>query len=221
MSETLSSQLADYRAGWRVRVPAERQAVMDAHVAALAASGIGSTAKQVGDHAPAIRLPDQHGAEFDVATLLAKGPVVVTFYRGGWCPFCNFELKAYQQALPRLAASGASLVAISPETPDHVADTATKNELSFPVLSDVGQAVARSFGIHYAFTAALRTVYDGFKLDIPGRNGTPDDWSLPLSATYLIGSDGTILFADTRTDYRERTDPEEVLGLLEHRAAAE
>jgi peroxiredoxin len=221
MTETLSEQLEAYRTGWRARVPAERQAVMDAHVAHLAASGIAGTAKQVGDRAPAIRLRDQHGAEFDVAGLLAKGPVVVTFYRGGWCPFCNMELKAYQAVLPRLAAAGASLVAISPEKPDDVVDTAAKNALSFPVLSDIGHGVAKAFGVHYAFTAEVRTVYDGFKLDIPGKNGSPDDWSLPLSATYVIGQDGTILFADTRTDYRERTDPEEVLRLLEHRAAAE
>ena len=221
MTETLSEQLESYRAGWRARVPTDRQAVMDGHVAHLAASGIAKTAKQVGDRAPAIQLADQHGAEFDVASLLTKGAVVVTFYRGGWCPFCNMELKAYQAVLPRLAAAGASLVAISPEKPDDVADTATKNELSFPVLSDIGHTVAKAFGVHYAFTAEVRTVYDGFKLDIPGKNGAPDDWSLPLSATYVIGRDGTILFADTRTDYRERTDPEEVLRLLEHRAAAE
>ncbi len=221
MTETLSEQLEAYRAGWRVRVPLDRQAAMDAHVAELAAGGIGKTAKQVGDLAPAIKLPDQHGNAFDVASLIAKGPVVVTFYRGGWCPFCNMELKAYQNVLPRLVAAGASLVAISPETPDHVTDTAAKNELSFPVLSDVGQTVAKAFGIHYAFTKELRGVYDGFKLDIPGRNGAVDDWSLPLSATYVIGADGKILFADTRTDYRERTDPEDVLRVLEHRAAAE
>ena len=220
VTETLSEQLEAYRAGWRARVPAERQAAMDTHVAALMATGINRTARQVGDDAPAIRLPDQHGVLFDVAGLLAKGPVVVTFYRGGWCPFCNLELKAYQKVLPRLAAAGASLVAISPETPDHATDTASKNELSFPVLSDVGQVVARGFGIHYAFTEELRAVYNGFKLDIPGRNGSPDDWSLPLSATYVIVPDGKILFADTRTDYRERTDPEEVLRLLEHPEAA-
>ena len=80
MTETLSEQLADYRAGWRARVPADRQASMDQHVAHLAVSGIARSAKQVGDRAPDIRLRDQHGEIFDVATLLAKGPVVVTFY---------------------------------------------------------------------------------------------------------------------------------------------
>jgi peroxiredoxin len=214
MAETLSEQLADYRASWRVRVPADRQALMDQHVAHLAATGIDRSAKQVGDRAPPICLRDQHGETFDVATLLAKGPVVVTFYRGGWCPFCNLELKAYQAMLPRIAAAGASIVAISPEKPDDTVSTAEKNALSFPVLSDVGQAIGRAFGVVYAFTDDVRQVYDGFKLDIPLKNGAPNDWSLPLSATYVIGTDGGILFADTRVDYRERTDPLEVLRVL-------
>jgi peroxiredoxin len=221
MTETLSEQLADYRAGWRARVPADRQASMDQHVAHLAASGIARSAKQVGDRAPDIRLRDQHGEIFDVATLLAKGPVVVTFYRGGWCPFCNLELKAYQAVLPRIAAAGASIVAISPEKPDDTVSTAEKNALSFPVLSDVGHAVGKAFGVVYAFTDDLRGVYEGFKLDIPTKNAVPDDWSLPLSATYVIGADGVVLFADTSVDYRERTDPLDVLRVLEHRAAAE
>ena len=221
MTETLSEQLADYRASWRARVPADKQTLMDQHVAHLAATGIDRAAKQVGDRAPAIRLRDQHGATFDVGTLLAKGPVVVTFYRGGWCPFCNLELKAYQAVLPRIAAAGASLVAISPEKPDDTVSTAEKNALSFPVLSDVGHATGKAFGVVYAFTDDVRQVYDGFKLDIPSKNGTPDDWSLPLSATYVIGTDGVILFADTRVDYRERTDPLDVLQVLEHRQAAE
>jgi len=99
--------------------------------------------------------------------------------------------------------------------------TAEKNALSFPVLSDIGHAVGMAFGVVYAFTDDVRQVYDGFKLDIPSKNGTPGDWSLPLSATYVIGANAVILFADTRVDYRERTDPEEVLRVLEHRAAAE
>ena len=221
MTETLSEQLADYRAGWRARVPADRQASMDQHVAHLAASGIARSAKQVGDRAPDIRLRDQHGEIFDVATLLAKGPVFVTFYRGGWCPFCNLELNAYQAVLSRIAAAGASIVAISPEKPDDTVSTAEKNALSFPVLSDVGHAVGKAFGVVYAFTDDLRGVYEGFKLDIPTKNAVPDDWSLPLSATYVIGADGVVLFADTSVDYRERTDPLDVLRVLEHRAAAE
>jgi peroxiredoxin len=221
MTDTLSDQLAQFRAGWHQRVPEPMKTRMEAHIAHLAASGAAERARQVGDRAPPIRLPDQHGKPFDVADLLAKGPVVITFYRGGWCPFCNLELKAYEALLPRIAAAGASLVAISPEKPDDTAGTAKANALTFPVLSDIGQAVGRAFGVVYAFTDEVRTVYDGFGLEIPARNGAPGEWALPLSATYVVGADGVILFADTRTDYRERTDPLEVLGVLERRAAAE
>ena len=176
---------------------------------------------QVGDQAPDIVLPDASGRIFDVAKLLETGPVIVTFYRGGWCPYCNLELRAYQAVLPRVIAAGARLVAISPEKPDDSVSTAEKNALTFPVLSDIGQKVGKAFGLVYSFTDELRSVYDGFKLDIPARNGAPDDWSLPLSATYLIGPDGRILFADTSVDYRRRTDPLDVLQVLEHRVAAE
>ena len=166
-------------------------------------------------------LPDAHGHPFEVARLLALGPVIVTFYRGGWCPYCNLELRAYQAVLPRITAAGASLVAISPEKPDDSMSTAEKNALTYPVLSDVGQKVGKASGLVYSFTDELRTVYDGFKLDIPGKNGAPGDWSLPLSATYVIGTDGRILFADTSVDYRRRTDPLDVLQVLGRRVAAE
>jgi peroxiredoxin len=221
MSNTLSEQLEEYRTGWMQRVPAERRAMMERHIAHLAETGFGRRGKQIGDRAPEIILPDAHGMTFDIANLLAKGPVVVIFYRGGWCPYCNLELKAYQSLLSRFAAAGASLVAISPEKPDDTVSTVEKDALTFPVLSDVGQSVGKTFGIVYAFTDELRAVYDGFKLDIPAKNGTPDDWSLPLSATYVIGPDGVILFADTSVDYRYRTDPLDVLNVLERRIAAE
>jgi peroxiredoxin len=221
MTTTLSEQLEEFRAMWMQRVPPDRRAIMERHIAHLTETGFAKRAKQVGDRAPGIVLPDVHGKTFDVATLLAKGPVVVTFYRGGWCPYCNLELKAYQAILPRLYAAGASMVAISPEKPDDTVTTAEKNAVSFPILSDVGQSVGKAFGLVYAFTDELRTAYDGFNLDIPAKNGIPDDWALPLSATYVIGADGIILFADTGVDYRRRTDPLDVLAAVERRAAAE
>src|SRR5579859_5354362 len=193
---------------------------MEAHIAHLAASHIAERAKQVGDRAPQVRLPDQHGQPFDVADLLAKGPVIVTFYRGGWCPFCNFELKAYQELLPEIRAAGASLVAISPEKPDDSLSTAEKNALTFEVLSDVGQKVGRAFGLVYEFTEELKEAYQGFGLDIPARNGAPGEWALPVSATYVINSDGTIIYAYTDVDYRDRADPRDVLSVLKQRAAA-
>lgn len=216
---SLSQQLEEYRAGWRARVPADRQAVMDRHIAHLRATGAAERALGVGQVAPPVMLPNAFGKTIDLADLLAQGPVVLTFYRGGWCPFCNMELRAYQALLPRITAAGARVVAISPERPDDTLATYEKNGLAFEVLSDVGQNVAKAFGLYYAFTDELRTAYDGFKLDIPGKNGTPDEWALPMSGTYVIGRDGVVLFADAGVDYRERVDPLDVLSVLERAGA--
>jgi peroxiredoxin len=220
MSSTLSEQIDEYRAGWMQRVPAERRAIIERHIQHLNDTGLGRLAKRAGDRAPAIILPDALGETVDVSTLLAKGPVVVTFYRGGWCPYCNLELKAYRDILPRIVEAGASIVAISPETPDDTVTTAEKNALTFPVLSDVGQKVGKAFGIVYTFTDELRSAYEVVGIDISTKNGSPGEWSLPISATYVIGSDGVIQYADTSVDYRWRTDTLDVLKVLEKPAAA-
>jgi peroxiredoxin len=217
---SLKEQLAEYRAGWYQRVPAERQAIMQRHIDELRRGTIPRTVLKVGDHAPAIVLENAKGAIVDVGTLLKKGPVIVTFYRGGWCPYCNLELKAYQQILPEIAAVGASLVAISPEKPDDTLSTAEKNALSFEVLSDVGQKVGRAFGLVYEFTEELKRAYDGFNLDIPARNGRPGEWALPISATYVINPNSSIVYACTDVDYRDRADPREVLQVLIKKAVA-
>src|SRR5271165_618300 len=182
---SLKQELAEYRAGWFKRVPAERQAIMERHIAELR-NGLAKTALKVGDRAPAIVLRNARGETVDVPTMLKKGPVIVVFYRGGWCPYCNLELRAFQRILPEITAAGASLVAISPEKPDDTVSTAEKNALTFEVLSDVGQKVGRAFGLVYEFTEELKHAYHGFNLDIPARNDTPNEWALPVSATYVI-----------------------------------
>jgi peroxiredoxin len=217
---SLKEQLAEYRAGWYQRVPAERQAIMQRHIDELRRGTIPRTMLKVGGHAPAIVLENAKGAIVDVGTLLKKGPVIVTFYRGGWCPYCNLELKAYQQMLPEIAAAGASLVAISPEKPDDTLSTAEKNALSFEVLSDVGQKVGRAFGLVYEFTEELKRAYHDFNLDIPARNGRPGEWALPISATYVIDRNNSIVYAYTDVDYRDRADPREVLQVLIKKAVA-
>jgi peroxiredoxin len=217
---SLKEQLAEYRAGWYQRIPAERQAIMQRHIDQLRNGTIARTMLKAGDHAPPIVLKNARGVTVDVGTLLRKGPVITTFYRGGWCPYCNLELKAYQEILPKILEAGASLVAISPEKPDDTLSTAEKNALIFEVLSDVGQRVGRAFGLVYEFTEELKSAYHGFNLDIPARNGTPGEWALPVSATYVIDRDGTILYAYTDADYRDRADPRDVLAILTRKAAA-
>jgi peroxiredoxin len=209
---SLKEQLAEYRTDWFKRVPAERQAIIERHINELR-NGLATAALKVGNLAPAIVLPNAKGKTVDVGSLLKRGPVIVTFYRGGWCPYCNLELKAFQKILPDISAAGAMLVAISPEKPDDTLSTAEKNALSFEVLSDGGQKVGRAFGLVYIFSDELKRAYQEFGRDIPATNGA-DEWALPISATYIIGRDGTIIYAYTDADYRDRADPEEVLMFL-------
>jgi peroxiredoxin len=215
---SLKEQLAEYRAGWFKRVPAERQAIMERHIAELR-NGIAKAALKVGDRAPAIVLGNAKGETIDVGAFLKKGPVIVTFYRGGWCPYCNLELRAFQQVLPDIKAAGASLVAISPEKPDDTLSTAEKNALTFEVLSDVGQKVGRAFGLVYEFSDELKSAYKEFGLDIPTKNGAAEEWALPISATYVIDRGGRIIYAYTDADYRDRADPSDILELLKETAA--
>jgi peroxiredoxin len=217
---SLKEQLAEYRADWRKRVPADRQAIMERHIEQLRTGVIARTMLKVGNRAPEFMLRNAKGEIVEIGALRKKGPVIVTFYRGGWCPYCNLELKAFQEILPEIKAAGASLVAISPEKPDDTLSTAEKNALAFEVLSDVGQKVGRAFGLVYQFTEELRSAYRGFGRNIPAHNGTPGEWALPVSATYVIDRDGTIIYAYTDVDYRDRADPRDVLDVLTRKAAA-
>jgi peroxiredoxin len=192
---------------------------MERHIAQLR-NGLAKTALKVGDRAPSIVLSNARGDTVDVGTLLKRGPVVVAFYRGGWCPFCNLELRAFQRLLPDIEAAGASLVAISPEKLDDSLSTAEKNSLTFEVLSDVGQKVGRAFRLVYEFSDELKSAYKEFGLDIPAKNGAPSEWALPISATYIIDRDGVITYAYTDADYRDRADPIDILTILKRTAAA-
>ena len=217
---SLREQLAEYRADWRKRVPADRQAIMERHIEQLRTGVIARTMLKVGNRAPQFMLRNAKGEIVDIGALRKKGPVIVTFYRGGWCPYCNLELKAFQEIQPEIKAAGASLVAISPEKPDATLSTTEKNALAFEVLSDVGQKVGRAFGLVYQFTEELRSAYRGFGRDIPAHNGTAGEWALPVSATYVIDRNGTIIYAYTDVDYRDRADPRDVLDFLTSKAAA-
>lgn len=210
---SLQLQLDAFAAGFVDKVPAEIRTAMRAADADLLASGITATALKAGDKAPDFALTDVHGQTETLAALLRQGPVVVSFYRGGWCPYCNLELRALQQILPEMQTLDASLVAISPEKPDESLSTAEKNELAFPVLSDLGSKVAAQFGIAFDLAEALRPIYTQLGHGLPDRNGD-DSWQLPIPATYVIGRDGIIRFAFVDTDYRSRLEPAAILDAL-------
>jgi peroxiredoxin len=180
----------------------------------LIASGLATRAKKAGDVAPAFTLKDQDGNSVSSAELLARGPLVLTFYRGVWCPFCNMELQAIQAALPEIKARGASVVAISPQTQPNSRKSARQNELSFPILSDAGGDVASAFGLRFKLPDYLIALYQGFKNDLPTINADPS-WTLPMPARYVIRPDGVIAYAEVNPDYTQRPDPSELLPVLE------
>ncbi|MCB0040501.1 MAG: AhpC/TSA family protein [Caldilineaceae bacterium] len=197
----------------RAKRPAELQAVMDQATDDLAASGMAGGFLQVGDVAPDFVLPDVLGNAVALGDLRAQGPVALSFYRGAWCPYCNLEVQLLQQALPDIQALGATLVAISPQTPDNSLSLAEKHGLAFPVLSDAGNAVARRFGLVFTVPEALRAVYDKLGIDIPAHNGD-GSFELPVPGTYVVGRDGTIAFAYANVDYTRRVAVRDILAAL-------
>ncbi len=209
----LEAELASRRAASAEAVPADAKAVMNQATEDLAKSGIVEQAKNVGDEAPMFELPNAVGETVTLPGLLKQGPVVLVWYRGGWCPYCNLTLRAYQERLDEIRDAGATLVAISPEMPDKSLSTKDKNELAFQVLSDEGNRVANRYGVVFTLDPALRDVYRNFGINLPEANGD-ESWTLPLAATYVIGTDGEIKWAFVDADYTKRAEPSAVIAAL-------
>lgn len=183
--------------------------------AELIASGAADRALKAGQVAPPFILKDPAGQPVSSAELLARGPLVVTFYRGVWCPYCNMDLQALQAALPEIEARGARLVAISPQTAPNSRRSQRENTLGFPILSDPGNEVAAAFGLRFRLPDYLIELYrDVFKNDLAVVNGDPG-WTLPMPARFVIAKDGTIAAAEVSPDYTCRPDPETLLPILD------
>lgn len=191
------------------RLQANAQAISD-----LVTRGISALALRKGDVAPDFALPDTHGHVLALKTLLDRGPVVISFYRGGWCPFCNLELRGLQRVLPDIVQAGASLVAISPQLPDNSVSTEDKNQLTFPVLSDVGNIVAKRFGIVFTLPAALAEANTAIGRDLLGMNGEAAASQLPMPATFILDKHGVIRLAFVEEDWSKRLDPDIVVDTL-------
>ncbi len=176
-------------------------------------SGAAEQALKEGAQAPDFILPDARGSVVRLSHLLAQGPVVMTFYRGQWCPYCHLVLRAYQHALPHMQAKGASLVAISPQTPDHSRALAEKLQLTFALLSDRGNQVARQFGLVFTLDEAVRGAHKQVGADLPRFNGI-DSWELPMAGTFLVDQSGTVRLAFVHADFTRRLDPSVVIARL-------
>jgi peroxiredoxin len=209
----LAEQLAEYRAGFQQKAPEEVQAKMATATEVLEAAGLADQALTVGDTAPDFTLPDATGKSVRLSQLLKQGPVVINFYRGEWCPYCNLELRAFQNLLPEFKQAGATLVAISPELPDHSLSVTEKHNLEFSVLSDVGNRVSRQYGLVFTLDETLQPIYQSFGIDIPVSNGDYS-YELPMPATYVIDSSRRIRYAFAEADYTQRAEPQDVLAVV-------
>ena len=210
---------ADFEAGKPpYSVPHSVIETMHRATAELIASGAASRAKKAGDIAPSFSLKDPEGIVVSSNELLKKGPMVVSFYRGVWCPYCNLELQALEAAKPQFDKYGASLVAISPQTAPNGRKSMRQNKLSFPILSDVKGKAGRAFGLRFELPDYLVELYKGLKNDLPTFNDDPS-WTLPMPARYVIGQDGTILYSEVNPDYTHRPEPEDMIPVLQRAAA--
>jgi len=167
---------------------------------------------KVGDKAPLFEAKDNTGNTFNLKKQLQKGDVVMIFYRGQWCPYCNKELSQLNDSLSFLTAKGATVVAISPEVLDNVAKTVEKTKASFPIISDSGMAVMKMYNVNFAVDTATQTKYKNYGIDFGQANGA-NGANLPVPATYVIGKNGKIKYAFFNPDYKQRSS---VKAILEH-----
>lgn len=200
------------------KVPGEILETMARATAEIKVSGIEDRSLRVGDRMPDFELPNQHGETRRFSEYLAESPVVLNVYRGGWCPYCNLEMKALHDALPQIQAQGARLVGMAPETPDKAMDTAERHRIDIDILSDAGNCVAEGLGLVFELPESLRPIYQGLGIDVPAYNGD-DSFRLPMPATYIVGQDGVVSYAFVNADYTLRVEPEEIVAHLSSLAA--
>ncbi|MFF8597999.1 peroxiredoxin-like family protein [Streptomyces sp. NPDC015232] len=211
---SLNAELRAFFESRQEQIPPHIRAIMNRAGRELADSGQADRALGVGDTAPDFTLPAATGDPVALRTLLGLGPVVLAFYRGAWCPYCNIALRALQQHHGDIAARGARLVAVSPQIPDESLTLAEKHELAFEVLSDLGSDVAKQYGLAFDLPDDLAEVYQGFGIDLQHANGGHAR-TLPLPATYVIDRTGVIRWAFVDTDYTVRAEPTDILAALD------
>jgi peroxiredoxin len=208
---SLQDQLDEITANTRHLVQAERLAVGERAVEELFATGIEERILPVGELAPEFALNDANGRLVRSADMLALGPLVVKFFRGRWCSYCVTELEAWRDLYGQLREREGLMVAIGPQTERQSDFMAGQHGLPFPLLTDPGCALAEQFGLVYTVPEYLRDYYLSIMVNLPFINGDKS-WRLPIPATYVIGRDRRVLFAEAYADFRVRPEPEEALA---------
>lgn len=206
----LAGELAGFQQQWNAKAPDGLQQKFENGIEEIL--DITRISLKAGDIAPDFKLNNALNKPVKLSILLESGPVVLSWYRGGWCPYCNIQLRYLQSYLPQFKAAGAALIALSPELPDKSLTTTEKNQLEFEVLTDYNNRVAKQFRIAFTLNDELIDIYNDFhKLET--YNGVATN-ELPVPATYVIGTDGIIKYAFVDADYRKRAEPAEILRVL-------
>lgn len=211
---TLEQTLAKLKAKIEGSMPAETVNIMHQATRDLEASGIGSGILKVGDKAPEFKLKNQNGEEVSSEELLKNGPLIVTFYRGVWCPYCNADLANLKRYKKEIEGLGASMLSISPQTEKKNQEIVERQRLNFDLLSDPGNEVAAGFGLRWTMVDPLRSLYENtFRISLPAFNGE-DSWTLPVPSRFIIGTDGIITYAEYSIDYTKRPNPDVLIEAL-------
>lgn len=210
VSASLQEQLDARRDAFAEKADPQMQEDFQTGVDLVASSGVLQTAKREGDIAPDFSLISAQGLRISLQERLKYGPVVLIWYRGEWCPYCSLQLREYQKYAGAFEAAGATLIAISPQTHEYTMSTKEKNELGFHVLSDANHEVAERYGIAYRVPTVVQKHFEG-RIDLDAHSGEGSR-RLPLTATYVIDTDGMITYAFVDPDYRKRAEPETVLN---------
>jgi len=209
---TLKSLLDEKKRNFELNADDYKKKIYKEGIEAVKKNGILDKALNVGDLAPNFQLNIALGEQVELYQYLKKGKVILTWYRGGWCPYCNLTLQRLQLELPAFEANGAHLIALTPELPDKSLSTSEKHDLKFEVLSDVGNKIGKEYGIVFTLTNDVANAYNE-SFGINEYNGD-DSNELPLAATYIINEDGKIIYAFLDEDYRNRAEPDELIEFL-------
>lgn len=209
----LQDKLDEYKVGFRKKVPQEKQDVMARATNDLRNSGILNDVVKPGDVIEDFALPNQDGETISLKDLRAKGPVVISFFRGGWCPYCNIELEAVNEAATSFGVEGASLVVISPQTQANSKKSHDEKAPDVDILVDDDNTIARKLGLVFSLPEDLREIYLSFGIDLVQANGN-DKWELPMPTRLIIDTDGTVRHVHVEPDYTQRPDPSETLAAL-------
>ncbi|WP_246114710.1 peroxiredoxin-like family protein [Rubripirellula tenax] len=209
----LSKLLEEKVAASAERLPENVRQTYARGIETVRETNIENTAKQVGDAAIDAQLSGWDGKSVKLSSLWNQGPIVLVWYRGGWCPYCNIQLRAMQQNMDKIENAGAKLVVLTPELPEKAKETAEANDLGIVALHDQGNAVARKYGLVFDLPEAIIPAYRD-KLKLPEYNGN-HAMELPLAATYVIDRSGKITYAFLDADYKNRAEPADVIKAVE------